>query len=338
MPILEDFIINLAAGLAQQLFQVLYHHLAKPQQRALQQVYQNGFTTMLRTAGQGLSEAELGRIAEVFGDFLTQPRVADKFLDLALSEQMPDSDQLTRQFQQFGGPAALTNINFDFERSMLSFQAALTSALLAEASKDDSPLHHQVNIHMLANIQRLLYQITDAQMSTSKTASVSITSPGVAPSFSPVTGSYHSCFISYSSHDEDFVYQLYNDLRAQGVPCWFAPENIPLGAKIRQSIENAISGNHRLLVVLSTHSINSNWVEDEVETAFEKERKTKQVLLLPVRLDDAVMSTDTAWAATIRRTRNIGNFTEWRQDSRYQQTFARLLQALRIENTTTMVH
>lgn len=36
---------------------------------------------------------------------------------------------------------------------------------------------------------------------------------------------YYSCFISYSSKDQDFAEQLYADLQSKGVRCWFAPHD-----------------------------------------------------------------------------------------------------------------
>jgi uncharacterized protein YjbI with pentapeptide repeats len=45
---------------------------------------------------------------------------------------------------------------------------------------------------------------------------------------------YYSCFISYSHHDEEFAQQLYDDLQENGVRCWFAPEKMKIGDKIRQ--------------------------------------------------------------------------------------------------------
>ena len=80
--------------------------------------------------------------------------------------------------------------------------------------------------------------------------------------------------------------------------------------------------------------MNSLWVEDEVESALEKERKAKErgeerTVLFPIRLDSAVMDTDAAWAASIRRTRHIGDFTEWKDHDSYQKAFDRLLRDLK---------
>jgi hypothetical protein len=53
---------------------------------------------------------------------------------------------------------------------------------------------------------------------------------------------------------------------------------------------------------LSENSIRGPWVEDEVEAALEKEHKQNKLVLFPLRLDNAVMETDQAWAASLRRT------------------------------------
>lgn len=78
--------------------------------------------------------------------------------------------------------------------------------------------------------------------------------------------------------------------------------------------------------------MNSEWVEKEVLTAFEKE-KTRQgeLTLFPIRLDEAVMNSLQEWAGDIRRTRHIGDFSNWRNQDSYRQAFQRLLRDLRGE-------
>ena len=143
---------------------------------------------------------------------------------------------------------------------------------------------------------------------------------------------FYSCFISYSSKDDDFAKRLYADLQAQHVRCWFAPEDLKIGDKFRMGIDEAIRVHDKLLLVLSENSVNSAWVEKEVETAFEKERRQgNKPVLFPIRLDDSVMETDQAWAADIRRTRHIGDFTRWKDHDAYQQAFQRLLRDLKAE-------
>src|SRR6266567_1629225 len=51
---------------------------------------------------------------------------------------------------------------------------------------------------------------------------------------------YYSCFISYSSKDEAFANRLYADLQNNNVRCWFAPEDMKIGDKIRPRIDESI--------------------------------------------------------------------------------------------------
>lgn len=144
------------------------------------------------------------------------------------------------------------------------------------------------------------------------------------------SGQYHSCFISYSHRDEDFARQLHDDLEQAGVECWFAPDDMKIGDKIRQAIENSIHAHSKLLLILSKHSIESDWVAGEAETVFEIEREHKDmVILFPIRLDEAVMDTKEAWAAHIRRTRHMGDFRQWQDGQAYQQAFQRVLRDLK---------
>jgi uncharacterized protein YjbI with pentapeptide repeats len=141
---------------------------------------------------------------------------------------------------------------------------------------------------------------------------------------------FHTCFISYSSKDQRFVQRLYADMQSNGIRCWFAPENLAFGAKTRVSIDEAIRLHDKLLLVLSRHSVRSDWVEKEVETAMERERKEKRLVLVPVRLDNAVMQEPSGWAADIRRARHIGDFRGWRNEDAYARALARLIRELTI--------
>jgi uncharacterized protein YjbI with pentapeptide repeats len=141
----------------------------------------------------------------------------------------------------------------------------------------------------------------------------------------------YSCFISYSSRDGSFAAKLHACLQAQGVRCWRDSEDLKIGDKFQEEIENAIRLYDKLLVVLSESSVTSSWVEREVEVAFEKERRSGSVVLFPVRLDDTVMDSLRPWAADIRRTRHIGDFRNWKDDASFQVSFARLLRDLKTQ-------
>jgi hypothetical protein len=82
-----------------------------------------------------------------------------------------------------------------------------------------------------------------------------------------------------------------------------------------------------VLLILSEHSIMSDWVEDEVTKAFEEERKRGQTVLFPIRLDEAVMKTEEAWAAKLRA-HHIGDFRRWKEYDGYKLNFDRVVRDL----------
>ena len=140
---------------------------------------------------------------------------------------------------------------------------------------------------------------------------------------------FNSCFISYSSKDQAFAERLYNQLQDAGVRCWFAPEHLKIGDRFRQRIDEAIRLHDKLLLVLSKHSLASSWVEEEVEGALEKERRRKTAVLFPIRIDEAVSRSRKAWAASLRRTRHIGDFSLCEDEASYSKAFKRLLSDLK---------
>jgi TIR domain/Pentapeptide repeats (8 copies) len=145
----------------------------------------------------------------------------------------------------------------------------------------------------------------------------------------PIT--FYTCFISYSVRDDEFAVRLHADLQNKAVRCWFAPHDLPIGARIREGIDEAIRVRDKVLLILSEHSIQSGWVEDEVEAAFEEEdRRGGKPMLFPIRLDDSVMSTDKAWAAKLRRQRNIGDFRNWKDHDKYMISLERVLRDLSV--------
>ena len=70
-------------------------------------------------------------------------------------------------------------------------------------------------------------------------------------------------------------------------------------------------------------------VEEKAEAAQEKEHKSGKLVLFPIQLDNAVWDTDQAWAASLRRTRHIGNFRNWKDHDAFSKAFERLLRDLK---------
>lgn len=149
---------------------------------------------------------------------------------------------------------------------------------------------------------------------------------------------YFSVFISYSHQDENFAKCLYTDLQSKGIRCWFAPEDLKIGDRYHQRIDESIRLYDKFILILSEHSVQSTWVEREVVAAREKEDQQQRLVLFPLRLDDAVMHTTKAWAADVRRQWHIGDFTQWKDHDAYQQTFEKLLRDLKTRVNPEFVH
>ncbi len=151
--------------------------------------------------------------------------------------------------------------------------------------------------------------------------------PSLIASMSPIQ--FYSCFISYSHKDEAFAERLHNGLQAKGVRCWYAPHDLSIGARLRPAIDSSIQVYDKLLLVLSKNSVNSQWVEQEVETALRREREENATVLFPVRLDDAAFSIKAGWPALITNTRHIGDFRKWKEYDMFEATFSRLIRDLK---------
>jgi hypothetical protein len=140
---------------------------------------------------------------------------------------------------------------------------------------------------------------------------------------------YYSCFISYSSKDDEFTRRLYNDLQGKNVHTWYAPEDLKIGDRIRPRIDESIRIHDKLVLILSANSVNSNWVESEVESALEREQKEGKDVLFPIAIDDEGFTSQQSWAADIRRKRHIGDFRKWKSHDDYTRAFDKLVRDLK---------
>ncbi len=140
---------------------------------------------------------------------------------------------------------------------------------------------------------------------------------------------FYSCFISYSIHDQAFAERLHADLREKHLRCWFAPEDLKIGDRFQERIEESIRVFDKVMIVFSEASVQSRWVEREVNATREREERENSTVLFPIRIDDAVMNAQQPWAADVRRTRHIGDFRAWDVRSSYLKAFERLLRDLK---------
>jgi hypothetical protein len=237
------------------------------------------------------------------------------------------------------GGANLSGANLSLANLALAdlYAADVSRAHFAFTVLGDNDLSRTKGLDTVEHSAPSTIGIDTIQQSGGKIPEVFLRGAGVPDTWIKYIGSlvgqpvqFYSCFISYSTKDQEFADRLHADLQAKGVRCWFAPHDLKIGDRFRQRIHESIGDYDKLMVVLSANSIYSEWVEKEVETAFEKERKQKTTVLFPIRLDDEVMNTNQAWAADIR-TRHIGDFTKWKDHGSYKEAFDRLLRDLKAE-------
>ena len=150
---------------------------------------------------------------------------------------------------------------------------------------------------------------------------------------------FYSCFLSYSTKDQEFADRLYADLQNKGVRCWFAPHDIHAGRKIHEQLDEAIRLHDKLLLILSEHSMNSTWVKTEIANARDREDREKKQMLFPItlapfedirrwKLFDADRGMD---SASEIREYFIPDFSNWKDHDSYQRAFQRLVKDLKAE-------
>lgn len=145
-----------------------------------------------------------------------------------------------------------------------------------------------------------------------------------------------SCFISYSHHDEAFARRLYSKMRDQNLRVWSAPEDVKGGRKLHEQIDRAIQMHDRLLLVLSEHSLRSEWVTTEIRKARRIELKENRRKLFPIRLvnfeqirDWECFDADTGKDLAVEvREYFIPDFSQWKDHDCFEAAFDRLLNDL----------
>lgn len=152
---------------------------------------------------------------------------------------------------------------------------------------------------------------------------------------------FHSCFISYSTKDEEFARRLHGRMREAGLRVWFAPEDIKGGNKLFDQIDRAIQLHDKLLLILSENSIQSEWVMTEIRKAREVEKKENRRKLFPIRLVDfdtlrnwTCFDADSGKDLAVEvREYFIPDFSNWKNHDAFEAAFAKLLKDLKAEET-----
>jgi hypothetical protein len=137
-------------------------------------------------------------------------------------------------------------------------------------------------------------------------------------------------FISYSRADAEFVDKIGDSLTKKGIRYWRDIHEMKAG-RIERQIDRAIQQNPTLLLVLSEHSVKSDWVEHEVRMARALEKETRRDGFCPVALDDSWQKSP--WPQRIMEQimeYNILDFSAWQDDSKFDSMFRKLIDGLEL--------
>ncbi len=137
-------------------------------------------------------------------------------------------------------------------------------------------------------------------------------------------------FISYSHADTQFVDKIESQLNSKGIRFWRDIHDMKAG-RIENQIDQAISQNRTVLLVLSENSIKSDWVEHEVRTARGLEKDMGRDVLCPIALDDSWKSSP--WPKRVMEQimeYNILDFSAWEDEVKFEGMFRKLIDGLEL--------
>lgn len=164
------------------------------------------------------------------------------------------------------------------------------------------------------------------------------TSAYIAGEASKQTANFFSCFISYSHADQDFARRIHYELRQRGIQCWMDDDQVLPGDDIYDAVDNGIRLWDKVLLCCSENSLNSPWVDRELDKAFQKEeqlwreRGFKVLIIIPLNLDGSLFTRSSA-KASLLKSRLAADFVGWQSDTpKFATQIARLVEALRSDD------
>ena len=130
-------------------------------------------------------------------------------------------------------------------------------------------------------------------------------------------------FISHSMRDEEFARQLDATLLSNGAQTFLAERDIQVGDSIPERIYGNIEIATGLVYIISSHSIQSRWVQEELSIAKMREKQSLGFRIFPVLIDDAELPLSVLHL-------KYADFRAWRVSQSYRQACLELLEAMNI--------
>lgn len=94
-----------------------------------------------------------------------------------------------------------------------------------------------------------------------------------------------SVFLSHSSADKPFARKLAREISRSNVSVWIDEAELKIGDSLLQKIGDAIEEMDFFALVLSKHSVASEWVQRELRAALTREFSSAAVIVLPILME-----------------------------------------------------
>ena len=140
--------------------------------------------------------------------------------------------------------------------------------------------------------------------------------------------------------DKPFAVRLHDALQGKGIRCWLDEKQLLPGHDISRELERGVYLWDKFLLCASKNSLTSAWVEEEIATTLEKERKLRKergkkvFTLIPLNLDDYMFGEqwDLGTHAREIRSRVAANFQGWETNKQnFDIQVDRVIKALRAD-------
>lgn len=99
-------------------------------------------------------------------------------------------------------------------------------------------------------------------------------------------------FISHSSIDKRFVRTLKDDLDANGIDTFFDEDSLELGDSLKEKLDSALDESSHFVIILSPHSVNSNWVKYELTGAVKLFAEKTLKKIIPIKYRECDLPND----------------------------------------------
>jgi hypothetical protein len=131
-------------------------------------------------------------------------------------------------------------------------------------------------------------------------------------------------FISHSSLDKPFVRKLDATLSGHGVGVFLDERDIEVGDSIPAKIHEGLRHASHVINVMSSNSMKSKWVQEELDIAKMRRESSESCVILPVLIDDVEVPVGLSHI-------KYADFRAWQDTQSYIKAATSLLKALGVQ-------